>query len=138
MGDFTYQTGDIVSCKLELGEFAYSDSKEYDTIQKFEIIAVCENGYLLLVPPGLYLTRSFTLTKKDCRVYGIGDKFIGTDVAVASGLRIHKLIKRLTGFPCDECGIFCEYAEVNRLDGNGKGIYICWNCRNYRHYRHYH
>jgi hypothetical protein len=132
--------GDVVLCKITFdGKLARSVSIEFDRTYPFYIICLYEKvqqaGYLLLVPRDIYLAKSWTLTPKDCKELELLPKFIGSDVVFAVDKHITSIQHRMTGLCCDKCNIFCEYSEVNRLDKDGKGIYVCWSCRSYPQYK---
>lgn len=130
-----YSPGDVVSCKVGYGKVYFATSTKYERTQNFDIVCSCEEGYIVLVPSYLFLKNSFELSEADCKEYGVPSKFVGGTVHFVSDDHIVTLVSKLTGIECASCNTFFEFAEVNRLDKDGHGILICWNCRNYPPYQ---
>lgn len=130
----TYYPGDTISCKIGYGKLYYSTSTEHERTCNFDIVCVCEEGYLVLVPAYMFMKNSFELSKTDCKDYGAPIKFLGSAVHYVGDDHIVGLVHRMTGLQCIKCKEHHDFAEVNRLDENGHGVLICWNCRNYPSY----
>ena len=130
----TYSKGDCVICKVYYGKLVQADSQKFEVLQHFDIVCICEEGYLLLVPRDLYLKNSFVLTDRDCKTFSIPIRFVDGIVHHANDKHIVSLRSQMNGLCCHKCNEFNEYGEVNRIDENGHGIYICYLCRinNYR------
>ncbi len=125
-------------CKVEYGKIVYANSKEYEFTQPFDIICYYDYEYLLLVPSDLFLSKSFIIGDKDCKKFKIHPKFKDGLGYFISDSYVVRVVKELNGMFCSDCGTYAEHSEVNRLDKDGKGVFVCWNCRNYKHYKHHH
>lgn len=132
MDDYLYTIGDSVICKVGHGKILHAEAKGYELSRAFDIIALCDSGYLVFVPQNLYLKNSFALEARDCRVYGIAEKFAGDHAHFINETHIVSVQSRMRGYACAKCATWSDYAEINRLDADGRGIFLCWSCRNYR------
>jgi hypothetical protein len=129
-----YSPGDIVFCKIGYGKVLLADDKEYEVVKDFSIVCICDSGYLIFLPNDVYLKNSFALSKHDCKEFSLAKKFLDSTVHYISDEHVVALRNRLTGLACMKCHEHFEYAEVNRLDQDGKGTLICWRCRSYPFY----
>lgn len=130
-----YSTGDAVICKIGYGKVLLADDSAFELAKEFSIACPCDNGYLILLPSDLYLQCSFVLNVQDCKDFGLPKKFVGGTVHYITDDHVLALRNRMTGLSCMKCHEYFEYAEVNRIDENGKGALICWHCRMYPHYK---
>lgn len=125
----SYSCGDTVYCKIGYNNVCYADATIFEEIAPFYIVHTCENDYLALTPDSHYISYSFILNSKDCAKHSIGAKFAGCDVCYISSRHVVSVKDRMSGYHCFRCNNYCEWAEVNRLDKNGKGIFFCYLCR---------
>lgn len=130
-----YSAGDTVICKIGYGKVLLANDTDYERAKEFSIVCGCDSGYLILLPGDLYLKNSFNLNDEDCKEFGLAKKFIGGTVHYISDDHVLALRNRMTGLSCMKCNEYFEYAEVNRIDENGKGAMICWRCRSYPFYK---
>lgn len=124
-----YSSGDTIVCKIWQDRIVYSTAVEYETKQHFDIICLCDEGYLVLVPADLFIKNSFILETHNYVKYGAMKKFIGAQVHYITDNHIVELKSVLQGYFCARCNEFYDFSEINDLDNNGKGIYICYLCR---------
>ncbi len=127
----TYNAGDCITCKVSYGVILKQAEKDYEYTQPFDIVCVVEHQYLILVPADIHITGSFTLTKKLCKEFGAETKFSDSEAIFIDDYNVVSVRSRMTGLPCSICDTRYEHAEVNRVDADGHGILVCWNCRHY-------
>lgn len=124
-----YSAGDRIACKVGYGQIFPVGAAEFEIIRHFDIVCECDGGYLILVGNNIYLSSSFALSAKDCRLLRLPTKFIDGVVHPITDDHVVGLVQKMTGLACYACGEYAEFAEVNSLDENGKGILICYLCR---------
>lgn len=122
-------------CKIAYGKLEYAGTTEFETKHSFDIICVCEQGYLLLVPTDLFMKNSFIISERDCKTFKIHKRFKDGVAHFAGDEHIIKLVRRFSGLTCMSCHEHYEYSEVNRIDDAGHGALICWYCRRYPYFK---
>lgn len=124
--------GDQVVCRICDGVIIGADSIPYDSEHVFDIIAIDQDEcYTLYIPDDLFIRDSILVTLTNLPHYGLAKKFIDSHIYHIIAAHIVRVYSRLDGMSCMRCGEWVDKAEVNRLDANGKGAFICWLCRSY-------
>ena len=127
----TISPGDIVSCKINEDLIIYNYIKIYDIIVNFEIICLVsdkyQNGFLIKVPPNIFLKSSFCVKSSDIKEFSMLPRFIDADAHFITNSHIVSLVSKLNGAFCDICKDFFDYATK---DTTGK--FKCFTCKTYR------
>ena len=127
-----YKIGDIVVCKITDNEIVEHYKQNFHSKEKFEIIGIDDNQYILYVPIDLRLKGSFEISDRYCQNAKIQKKFTGSKIIKVSDVHIHSLYRKSDGMICNKCNEFFPMANANQSDGT----MICWQCSKYPYRNH--
>jgi hypothetical protein len=123
------RAGDQIVCGVRDDEI--QSGSEGKGIKKiiFEILTKHDEGYIIYIPSSLFLKNSKTLTKDDCRAFGLDIKFLGSSICHISTYKVLSIHNKIDGMSCIRCNEFCHMVESNQEDGKS---FKCFLCRTYR------
>jgi len=123
----SFSVGDSVLCKVKDDDIVYSVNQNFDKIEKFDIIAVHSDTYILYVPTTICLKSSFIISEKKCHQLKLGAHFIGSYGYYIDDYSVHRVYAKMDGLKCSRCEEFVPMAEPNCEDGT----FLCWLCSKY-------
>ncbi len=124
--------GDQVVCRIFENAIISSMALEWEEELIFEIIKVDPgNRYTIYIPSDIVIKDAIFLTASNLHYYELNKKFLDSYIYHILDLHILRMYRQQEGYLCARCSYEFPHAEINRLDENGHGIFVCFLCRTY-------
>jgi hypothetical protein len=121
-----HSIGDRVVCQIRDHSIVSMYDTEYDQKSVFEIIAFCEEGYLVYVPHDMLLRGTTKIRRDNYKQLRVSKKFIDDEVCYISDYKILSVHSVADGMICARCEEFVSMSGPNQPD---KVTFICYLCK---------